>query len=73
MGIKLDASLSQWIDLGSPKGVCLAQPDICRANGGSVGLWVKLEAGGKLPGIISSKRTETARGFQLGYNNVGLV
>ena len=46
---------------------CLAQPDTCGASGGSVALWVKVTAGNVVEGVISSKKTKTARGFQIGY------
>ena len=73
MGIRLDASRRQWIDLGIHLEACLTQPDTCGGDGGALGFWVRVDAPGRLPGIISSKKTEFARGFQLGYNIVGLV
>ena len=72
MGIKLDSARRQWIDLGRPKDVCLAQPDTCEEKGGSLAFWVKVDYFGNEPGIISSRRHDLARGFQLGYSDAGL-
>ena len=65
--IKLDGSKRQWIDLGIVPEACLAQPDTCSDKGGSVALWVKVAGGNVVPGIISSRKTKAARGFQIGY------
>ena len=46
---------------------CLPQPNTCGAPGAAVSLWIKVQAPGQFPGIISSRRMDTARGFQLGY------
>ena len=73
MGVKLDATKRQWIDLGPHPEACLAQPDTCLLDGGAVSFWVKVPAGVSHPGLMSSKKTERARGFQIGYNYVGLV
>ena len=71
--MKLDAAQRQWIDLGPHPEACLAQPDTCGGDGGAVSFWVRVQTGGILPGLMSSKKTERARGFQIGYNYVGLV
>ena len=76
MAIKLDAELRQWIDLDLDEegGPCLAQPTTCdklSATGATVALWVKVGIPGEFPGIISSRRTKTARGFQIGKTNTG--
>ena len=73
MGVKLDAAQRQWIYLGPHPEACLAQPDTCGGEGGAVSFWVRVEAPGQLLGLMSSKKTERARGFQIGYNYVGLM
>ena len=73
MVIRLDAELRQWIDLNIHVigGPCIAQPDTCGDSGGTVALWVKVGIPGEFPGIISSRRTVKARGFQICQTNTG--
>ena len=71
MAMRLEAWQRQWIDLGRQLEPCLPRPTTCRPPGATVALWVKVEAPGQFPGIISSRRTDSARGFQIGQTNAG--
>ena len=70
--IRLDATFNQWIDLGTPRDVCLAQPDTCVHGGGTVIMWVRSQpTTSEQPGFISSRSRDLARGFQIGYTRDG--
>ena len=66
--VSLDATRRQWLDLGIHLQACLTQPETCYV-GAAMGMWVRVDSN-SVNGIITSKRNENSRGFNLAIGTV---